>query len=282
MRPIERMDPRSSASRLPRGGVRNGDEAAILASLVIHALVLGGLAMVDQSKPVPPEPTREWTVETQALLPEVETPPTQPAVPSPPEAPPPAEPDMHEPLSMAVPAPAPNPAPAPEPVPVAAPETPPVAAPIAHKPAAAPPPPHPPQKPQSFPRPTTAEPGPAVTTPTAPKPAQAPAVPGSQSAPAAAPEISPAWRSALAGWVRSHRTYPDEARRLGEQGRAVVRFTVDRAGHVLTVTLIQSTGSPRLDAAVQLLFRGASLPPFPGDMTEDEITVTTALNYSLD
>jgi protein TonB len=43
--------------------------------------------------------------------------------------------------------------------------------------------------------------------------------------------------------------YPAAARRLGEEGSVVVHVRIGRDGKVLTSTLAQSSGSPRLDAA---------------------------------
>jgi protein TonB len=94
--------------------------------------------------------------------------------------------------------------------------------------------------------------------------------------------ISVDWRSALGAWLQTHKTYPDEARRRGDQGRAVVRFTVARDGKVLDVAVVSSTGSAVLDAAVERLLRDARLPAFPPDMTEPEVTVSLQIRYSLE
>jgi protein TonB len=61
----------------------------------------------------------------------------------------------------------------------------------------------------------------------------------------------------------------------------VVRFTVDRDGRVADVALVTSSGSRILDAAAQAMLRGASLPPFPGDMPQDHAIVTVPIRYSL-
>ncbi len=53
--------------------------------------------------------------------------------------------------------------------------------------------------------------------------------PANQSPQAA---ISPGWQSALGAWLQANKTYPDEARRRGDEGRATVRFTVSREGRV--------------------------------------------------
>lgn len=108
----------------------------------------------------------------------------------------------------------------------------------------------------------------------------APAIP----APAAQAqnEVSAGWRSALANWLQSHRTYPDEARRRAEEGTVLVRFSVARDGHVLEVTLVRSSGSPTLDEAAQATFRNARMPPFTADMTQAQTTVTVPIRYRLE
>ena len=80
----------------------------------------------------------------------------------------------------------------------------------------------------------------------------------------------------------SDKTYPDAARRQGEQGRAIVRFTVDRGGQVLEVQLLSGTGSTSLDDAVEHMLRGARLPAFPPGMDQARVTVTVQIRYRLE
>ena len=94
--------------------------------------------------------------------------------------------------------------------------------------------------------------------------------------------VSADWRNALGAWLQAHKTYPEEAKRRGDEGRAIVRFTVDHDGHVLAVHLVSSTGSTLLDAAVEQLLRDARLPAFPPSMTQAEVTVSLQIRYSLE
>jgi protein TonB len=99
----------------------------------------------------------------------------------------------------------------------------------------------------------------------------------SPSAPIAPAATAPApigadWQHELSGWLAAHKTYPDEARRRGEQGGVVLRFTVE---------LVSSSFSPRLDDAAQAILRNASLPPFPATMPQEQITVTMQIKYRL-
>jgi protein TonB len=119
---------------------------------------------------------------------------------------------------------------------------------------------------------------PSQAAPDASAPAAASAAPATPAAPAA---VSPDWQSALAAWLQAHRTYPQAARQDNEQGRVLVRFTVDRGGHVADVELVTSSRSRLLDDAAQTMLRGANVPPFPADMTQDRAVITVPLRYRL-
>lgn len=93
--------------------------------------------------------------------------------------------------------------------------------------------------------------------------------------------MSKSWKQALVAWFASHKVYPPEARRRGEEGNVAVRFTVEPSGQVVAVAVVHSSGSPRLDAAAEALLRNASLPPFEASMPRTPITTTVELRYRL-
>jgi TonB family protein len=95
------------------------------------------------------------------------------------------------------------------------------------------------------------------------------------------PVVDPGWAREVSAWLNSHRIYPDEARRRGEEGQVTVRFTVEQAGRVVDVELMHGSGSQRLDAAALDLLRHAALPPFPPAMRGDRITINTQIRYTL-
>ncbi|MGE0259971.1 MAG: energy transducer TonB [Alphaproteobacteria bacterium] len=95
------------------------------------------------------------------------------------------------------------------------------------------------------------------------------------------PQISAEYRVALSTWLERHKIYPEAARRRGEQGSAILRFRVARNGSILTYQLVRSTGHAALDAAVDEMMRGATLPPFPASMTQPEIAVSVPIRFSL-
>ena len=140
----------------------------------------------------------------------------------------------------------------------------------------------PPPRPRPPPKPTkpvqTAAPPRAATQSVA----ATPVAPVNASPPRAeVPAVDPAWQSQVASWLASHKTYPEAARRRGEEGRVAIRFTVDRSGQVLETEVAESSGSERLDAATVALLRGASLPAFPASMARDRVTIVTSLRYTL-
>jgi periplasmic protein TonB len=158
------------------------------------------------------------------------------------------------------------PEPAPPPQETSPPEIPPPPMPEAAQP--------PPPKPRLPPRPK----------PAPPRPVEA-ARPATQGTPVPAPPITPVvdpgWQASVSGLLATRKTYPEEARRRGEEGRVVVRFTVDRSGRVVDAAIVSASGSTLLDEAALGLLRQAALPAFPATMTQARITITTSMRYSL-
>ena len=100
-------------------------------------------------------------------------------------------------------------------------------------------------------------------------------------APVPSPEASAGYRALLSAWLESHKRYPDAARQRGEEGRAVLRFSVDRSGRVLDYAVTSSSGYPDLDQSVEEMMRGATLPPFPVGMPQREMQVSVTIRFSL-
>ena len=226
--------------------------AALALSVLTHAVVVGALLVAGVGA-VPPRPLTELPVELvfEAPAPVAESAPEPaPADPPPVVQPPPPEPAPPPPEPTP-----PPPEPAPPPVPIAKPRP----APVVRRPA-----------PPSPPRPSPPEPAPvAAAPPPVTPPPPSPAL------------VSAAWRQALAAWLTSRKTYPDEARRSGTEGGVVLRFTADRSGRVRDVVLVRSSGSPVLDSAAQAMLRGAALPAFTQEMPADSVTVTVQVHYGL-
>ncbi len=238
-------------------------------SLLGHAALLALVVLfVGRAPPLPlPEPTAGITVTFAPNLPQPEVPPAlaPPPVPPPPPKPPPVAAIRPPPL------PPPPEAPIPE-------------APTAEVP------PLPPEKPAVRPLrrverripPRVAVPVSPPTPPiAAPQPAPQPqAVAARVSTPAAA--ISRDYQALLGAWLERHKRYPEAARERGEEGRAVLQFAVDRNGRVIDFAVVKSSGYPDLDAAIDGMMQGATLPPFPDDMPQSSIKVSVAIRFSLE
>jgi periplasmic protein TonB len=122
----------------------------------------------------------------------------------------------------------------------------------------------------------------APSPPQPPAPSAAPPAATPAPTPPSPAQTSAAWRQALAAWLASHKVYPEEARRRGEQGSVTVRFTVDPSGEVVNVAVVRGSGSAGLDAAAEAMLRGATLPPFDPTMRQAPVTATVQIRYALD
>jgi periplasmic protein TonB len=251
-----------------------GFKLPLALSLTAHALLLALLlALPAPAPPLQlPVPAGGIEVAFAPSLPEPEKPPT-PQLPVKAEPPPPP-PVVTPPPPPPPPPPIEPPPPAPEATAVI-PETP-------------PPPPRKPAIPTVFKpvprRPERERPAPsfAAPTPSAASPPQTAFAPTPAPARVPSTEISPSYRALLSEWLESHKRYPEGAREHGEEGRAVLRFVVERSGRVSEFAVIKSTGYPDLDAALESMMRGATLPPFPADMDQPSIEVSVAIRFSLE
>ena len=233
----------------------------LVASILGHGGVLALLMLfAAQLPPVPlPEP-RKAGIEVMLAPPQpvAETPPV-------PEPPPAAE------TQPPPPEPPPPPAVIPKPEP-----PPPPPKPVVHKPVVKPPPPRPPQPVREMP--------PQPPQLPLPMPQRAPvqtAIVPVLPAPHPAPVVSAGYRAVLSAWLESHKRYPDSARSRGEEGRAVLRFRVDRTGRVLNYAVVSSTGYADLDASIDAMMRGATMPPFPADMAASDVEVSVTVRFAL-
>lgn len=281
---------------------------AFLTSFSLHAAAVGLLVwLAPDAAPLPSEKPQLIELQPMALLP---SPPPAPAaaaepeiVPEPPQIEPPQvvpppEPPPPEPIAELPPPPEP-PLPELPPLPEVKPEEliRSVAAPVDPLP---PPPPPPKPKPAAKPRPIVAKSPPALpkapqeVTPvaqSAPEPVAAPpsvAPPQATeaasvaSAAAVAPSLDSDYTSKLSAWLLRHR--PDGARTMRgqRQGQGMVRFTLNRAGKLLSKTLLQSTGNDALDRAIlEMVDRASPMPAFPPSYPGDEFTFDFPIQFQL-
>jgi len=267
----------------------SGIKFPLTLSIAGHSFCLALLLIFpsDTAPPVP-EPVAKGGIEVlfQPALPNPETAPLpEPALqpetpPLPAETPPPPE------LQAEVVPPLPD-----APAIVAEPTPPALEAPVA---AIEPTPPPPPPKPavKKPPKPVErheerpqSSPQPLLPSAQAPQAATAPAQTASAATPAPAsvpsPEASAGYRALLSAWLDSHKRYPDAARQRGEEGRAVLRFEVDRSGRVIDYAVITSSGYSDLDQSIEEMMRGATLPPFPVGMPQPRLEISVTIRFSL-
>lgn len=272
----------SSGTRiLPPGRAADVTAPALLAAIGLHAVLLAVIVLAVGAYRLPEAAVSPVislvfapATDSPAAAPQVRMPDISPA--EPPLAPVPGERDA-VPVASPVAAPAPEPALAPE-ISQPVPSQPPVVLPlrISSTRSAVVARPSPTAPPRLKIQPQVARQAEQAAE------AAAPYVPaGPPPAPIAAP-INDGWRTALIGWLQTHKTYPAAARMAGAEGRVLVRFTAYRDGHVLDVALAQSSGSRPLDDAAIALLQGARLPAFPSGMTQDAVKLTLPLNYRLD
>ncbi len=258
-------------------------------SLAAHALILGLLFMLPSpAPPLTPAPANGGIeVAFAPSLPQPPTPPApQPVKAEPPPPPPPPPPPLPPP-------PQPPPPPVVEPPPPA-----PEAAVVLPEALPPPPPPKPPVPPRRVvvrhferpvqrveePRPVTDVAPPTPAMPAAPMaPTQQAALPSARvPAPARSAAVSPGYGALLGEWLNSHKRYPESARERGEEGHAILHFSVERDGRVIEAAVVKSSGFADLDQGLEEMMRGAVLPPFPADMPQSRISVSVTIRFSLE
>lgn len=84
-----------------------------------------------------------------------------------------------------------------------------------------------------------------------------------------------AWRKAVTEHVWRNRIFPPEA--IGQRGDAGVTFVVDRSGKLISHALVESTGSPPLDAAALGMVERSEPFPKPPPEAKDDLQRVTVL-----
>ena len=127
------------------------------------------------------------------------------------------------------------------------------------------------------PAPATTAP-PAIEAPPAPV-AAAPAAGAAASVPSQGPQT---WQAQLLGRLQQFKRYPPEAQIRRQQGVATLRFTMDRAGNVLSFSLDKGSGFGALDTeALALLQRAQPLPKPPADVPGDPVELVVPIEFFL-
>jgi protein TonB len=97
-----------------------------------------------------------------------------------------------------------------------------------------------------------------------------------------APHIERSWETLLMRKLQQFKHYPTGAQARGEQGVALLAFSVNRDGHVLDRQIVRSSGHAELDNEVlAMIERAQPLPAFPLSMHEPQLSLTVPIRFSL-
>jgi protein TonB len=122
---------------------------------------------------------------------------------------------------------------------------------------------------------TTAPPHVATTTAAT---AAAP-VPGTSAIPSS---VKASWQKSLIRHLNRFKRYPESARSRGIQGVVEVEFTIDRGGRVVALRVVQSSGSPALDAeALATLRRANPLPAPPAQAADATFDLALPIHFRI-
>ena len=101
-------------------------------------------------------------------------------------------------------------------------------------------------------------------------------------APAAPPPAAPKTLTSGVEYIQAPQpVYPAQSKRLGEQGKVVLRVLVNEKGHADQVTVQSSSGSPRLDEAGRQAALRALFKPHVEDGRPVAVFVIVPLNFEL-
>jgi TonB family protein len=99
---------------------------------------------------------------------------------------------------------------------------------------------------------------------------------------AAQAQVDPSWQNSLMQQLQRAKHYPVEAQTRTEEGVVLLKFSLDRNGHVLAHSIAQSSGYADLDnEAMGMIIRAEPLPPFPANMTQAQIDLAVPIRFSL-
>jgi protein TonB len=80
--------------------------------------------------------------------------------------------------------------------------------------------------------------------------------------------------------IQQEWSYPEEARRVGMGGELVLVFTLNRAGSLTYIRLVQSSGFPTLDnEALRAVKTAAPYDPFPRQMGDEPWNISAIFRY---
>jgi periplasmic protein TonB len=113
-------------------------------------------------------------------------------------------------------------------------------------------------------------------------PVTAPPTPTPPAQPSVSDHAIPRFTDLIAAQLERYKRYPALAQRRGEQGVALLRFTLNRAGNVLNARIERGSGHPDLDEEVlALVQRAQPLPPIPPDIAANTLDIEVPVKFAL-
>jgi protein TonB len=86
----------------------------------------------------------------------------------------------------------------------------------------------------------------------------------------------------LQAWLEKYKRYPRRAKLRNEEGVALLRFVVTRAGEVTDFSIEKSSGHPLLDEEVgEMLRRAQPFPKMPSEMYESRVELLVPVQFYL-
>lgn len=96
------------------------------------------------------------------------------------------------------------------------------------------------------------------------------------------PGASADYMAELRAWLEKHKQYPRRARRLRQEGTALLYFVMDSEGRVLEYRIRESSGHESLDEAVTTMIeRAQPLPGFPEGMDQGRLALVVPVQFLL-
>ncbi len=103
-----------------------------------------------------------------------------------------------------------------------------------------------------------------------------------QRAKGGAPRIASSWESSVVRHLQRYKRYPSAALSRNEEGVVLLRFSLDRNGHVLARHIERSSGYADLDEEVMdMIMRAEPLPAFPANMPQPQLDLTVPIRFSM-
>lgn len=105
---------------------------------------------------------------------------------------------------------------------------------------------------------------------------------GSSTSGGGVPGASADYLAALRAWLEKHKRYPRRARRLRQEGTALLYFVMNRRGEVLEYRIRESSGHEALDEEVAAMIeRAQPLPGIPEDLRQGRLELVVPVQFFL-